>query len=476
MSCNNPEISDLLLLLLENSCSPEEEKKISDHLACCTQCRKEYEDLTEIMNTIKSRTGKPGKDREHISPEDLSTYVLFPEEIDEMKKEKVEKHLNICNLCQEEVILIRESPEMAKQEINDKEAVMPALLMEKFRETYPVQKFVQDESIKPVVDDAASTNTFWQQIGCIFKPNTRFAYILTVFMMIFSFSLGLFVSPRIAQKSETPERESKQFLSNGEFVQYPTSGLSNRDLGKMVGYLQNQGISAYKYKNEIWVKDTQVKKALGLMVMYQEQNNIPGNPMVAGNNRQPTQHSPVPGIMITPGVGGFSSPIPVSTDFPIAHRPASGTGATTVSFPGEEELFSSYFTHRNGVSRTPWDVDRPSDAVILHHEALTTAPSLLASDLEERDLTSEKIRKEFSEQVFLVLDKRPDLRNSLVYSTVSLGFQKNQHNVFPIKGVKITVVTASPISNRDRRIITNEIREAIGWNEHWDGDIEFTTP
>jgi hypothetical protein len=477
MSCNEPEISDLLLLLLENNASPEERRRVSDHLACCTQCRKELEELSEVMETVKTEAGKIKQTGEHLSPDEMITYTLFPEEMADARMEQVEKHLNTCNLCRKEVVLIRESPEVSGQDKICEEAVMPAFLMEKFREAYPAQNLTQQEPIKPVIDDAASTNTFWQQIGCIFKPKARFAYILTVFLMFFSFSLGIILSPRIAHQSQDEVTPGRNFLSTGEFVQYPTTGTSNRELGKMVSFLQGQGISAYKYKNEIWIKDTQVKNAFGLLVIYQEQNRASERSRIAGNTTQTSPHHyPVPETTITPGTGGFFTPSVIATSFPVAQETSAVSGTTTVSFPGEEDLFGSHFTNRNGISRTPWDIARPSDAVVLHHEALTTAPSLLASDLEERDVSAEKIRKEFNEQVFSVLDKRSDLRNSLVYTTVSLAFQKNQYDVFPIKGVKITIVTAAPLSSRDRRLIAGDIKSAVNWKEHWDGDIEFTTP
>jgi hypothetical protein len=486
MSCNEPEISDLLLLLLEENLPPDQHQKLTKHLADCAWCRKEFEELSDVTNTVKTAAGKLRQVLEHPSPDELMNFVYSPEEISGDGKFRIQKHLDLCSSCNEETVLLRESPEFSKEPVEEIEAVMSEVLMKKFRETYQAQKVPEKDHLQPITDDASSTNTFWEQLGCIFKPRARFAYILTALLMVFTFLLGVHFSPGISKLRQTPSPPGQNFLSSGEFVQYPTTGLSDREIGKMVGFLQKQGISAYKYKNEIWIKDSQVKNAFGLIVLYQKSTESSDNILVAGNNPQATPyHYPAPESTIVPGLP-FStstpvmvvtngSPSPASTRIPVNMTPSSSS-KLAVSLPGEGELFHSSFNSRNGISRTPWDIDRPSDAVILHHEALTSAPNLLALDLEERDISTEKIRNQFRDKVFSVLDEYPELRNSLVYVTASLDFQKNQYDVFPIRGIKITVVTAKPVSNREKRIITGRIRESVGWKDHWDGDIEFSTP
>jgi hypothetical protein len=106
MACKNEEIANLLPLYAAGTVTGEERASVDQHLADCASCRSELEILSEGAKLVQ------GYGMEiingHIRPEQCVEYAHDRRQLDRAAVEGIERHLQVCHRCAEEIALIED--------------------------------------------------------------------------------------------------------------------------------------------------------------------------------------------------------------------------------------------------------------------------------------------------------------------------------------------------------------------------------
>lgn len=100
MDCRN-ELRNLLPWYLNQTLSEEEVRKVEAHLKECPKCRKELEELRWLSSGVKELS--EAFVSPHIESEKLVIFSEEPESLDPNEATAIEKHLQSCPLCYEEL-------------------------------------------------------------------------------------------------------------------------------------------------------------------------------------------------------------------------------------------------------------------------------------------------------------------------------------------------------------------------------------
>jgi hypothetical protein len=425
------------------------------------------------------------------------------------KKEQIKVHLQNCKECALEAELLLESPDLLEDD--EHEPVMPFELLHEYRSRHnrEIEKVSDYKEEKPV------TSTFWEKLRAKFLFSPRYAAATIAISIVFAFMSGFFLNP-VLTLVHKDNKTNVVKVANGQFIQYPLNTVSEDEIDRIVDYLSKKGIAVYKKDSKLWVKNEQIQLAFGLMVNYQNFNSPGSNVQtVSGVQernkisvpvRQPEDNKETLPMVIASGDRrnikiGVSSPNPEESrqpgeklETPVISDNSQGSpltsagnysgeafpesgGILSVTFPGEKELFRAESVPVNNKEiRSHWEIRSPMEAMMMHHEALTSSSSLIGADLKERESVTGKIQNSFHKKITDILAKYPDLSDCLVYVTVSLDFEKNQCNVYPIRGVKITIITRKVPTTEEKISVKEKVKKSLGWRESWDGEIEFASP
>jgi hypothetical protein len=109
MMCKKPELSEKLVLFIENMLPGEEHKEIGAHLEECEGCRDEEQALRANISLLKegARLESTSKAITPCPDEDsLVTYQEAPENLSVKERRRIESHLKRCGDCREALSLL----------------------------------------------------------------------------------------------------------------------------------------------------------------------------------------------------------------------------------------------------------------------------------------------------------------------------------------------------------------------------------
>jgi anti-sigma factor RsiW len=109
MMCKKPELSEKLVLFIENLLPDDEQTEIRAHLEECERCRDEERSLRENISLLRDGAHVQGASSVTCPDEDiLVTYQESPEKLIPKERRRLESHLAHCIECQQAFSLLKD--------------------------------------------------------------------------------------------------------------------------------------------------------------------------------------------------------------------------------------------------------------------------------------------------------------------------------------------------------------------------------
>ena len=176
MECKNKDISDKLLLYLEEELPDDQYRQLGEHLQSCPVCKAELENLTQITATIQVAAGHIKEKWVHPTPEELVSYQSDPESLESVRRNEIEAHLSLCPGCAREMEMLREVPREQGDAPDD--VVMPEKLKHAFARQYPHKTVTSPHKTRE-----GAPGGFWQWLSGLLARPTHLAYATAVVMV-----------------------------------------------------------------------------------------------------------------------------------------------------------------------------------------------------------------------------------------------------------------------------------------------------
>jgi len=207
MKCQKPEYSDKLIPYIEKSLPPDEMKAISEHVSDCGHCRDEVQNLTEVMNALGIGSKKIRQAWVHPEPEELLSWLKANPQMTAKESSAIASHIARCSLCQEEIKLLAEAPEMVEEEVPES-AAMPAFLMQNWQASYG-----RKDERKARTSVFAS---FLEFLRNFLFASRRFSYVAIIFMMVVVTGILMVNGPQ-----DQPQNGSNQMVAVNDISPEP---------------------------------------------------------------------------------------------------------------------------------------------------------------------------------------------------------------------------------------------------------------
>ncbi len=476
MSCQNEKVSRKMVLYLEKSLSSEEYGEFSEHLANCTECRKELENLQEAVKIIETTSVSIKNNWVHLSTEEIISFHDNPMEIDANKRKKIYAHLKLCPQCYEEYLLYMESPVIETNIVPD--TSMSEMLVQEYRKVYKKKQDARKkESFLPFPE-------FIKRFMGGKSPVPRFAYATMAVLLAIVIFAGILMSPSFY---------NVQVANDNSYIVLSVTDKTMAGREDLVKYLQLYGVPSKIDGENVLVASNESEKANGLLKQYTERKLLAQKKL-----QQPKENSidiaeftPSPAVSSIPGGGQAENILPPdliqalenTRNYPL------GTVRENKKGSGGEEIMSNYasltddkkdsidFELGKGPVITAVSLtEEPADLFKTKEvEEAERIKSIYGTDMEERDRAASKIREDFRGKSRKVLAQHTDISKVDLYVTVNPALTKNSEGRYPIKAVKITISHESNISDETRQKIIDEIKKEINWQKDWDGEVGFAS-
>ncbi|MCE1246013.1 MAG: hypothetical protein LWY06_05165 [Firmicutes bacterium] len=175
MRCQKPEYSDKLIPYIEKSLPSDEMQAISDHVCDCQKCQDEVRNLTEVMNALGVGSKKIRQAWVHPEPEELLSWLNANPQMTTKESSEIASHIARCSLCQEEIQLLAEAPEITEEESTES-VIMPAFLKQTWQNSYGRK---QERKAQP-----SGFAAFLEFLQNFLFASRRFSYVAIIFMMV----------------------------------------------------------------------------------------------------------------------------------------------------------------------------------------------------------------------------------------------------------------------------------------------------
>lgn len=200
MSCNNKKISDKLILYLENELSPEETAEVKEHLNSCSDCRRQLEEMSEIIGALKSASDEIRKRWVHPSPEELCNFVEDKGVLKDEEKEKIKIHLKLCPSCSRDAVLMKEAPSVEPVEKVSAEVPLPVINL--YRQEYVKEKKIKTEPQTP----GPEPESIFSKLFLFLEESHRFSLAATALLAVIFFLIGIFFGPYLVGPGKAPRQ------------------------------------------------------------------------------------------------------------------------------------------------------------------------------------------------------------------------------------------------------------------------------
>lgn len=108
----HPRASGLLTEYVSGDLEPNRRREVEEHLKSCDDCHLWVATYRLLARSIRSRAAEADS---HLSSDDLSTFALNPQNVDQATRERCERHLETCRDCTEEAELVAAAVSEARQ-------------------------------------------------------------------------------------------------------------------------------------------------------------------------------------------------------------------------------------------------------------------------------------------------------------------------------------------------------------------------
>lgn len=534
MSCSKPEVSENLIMFIEGDLPGEEYEKLSAHLAECSDCRKELDELMEVIATIQVSAGHIKEKWIHPDPETLHLLHFSPGSIEKEKRKQTIAHILMCPSCREEYMLLRESPDVV--EIEEAEEVMeiPDTLIRSYRDLHtksPESKHIVIGSIKP------PEVSVWKRMWHVLTPRMKFAYASMAVILLLILVAGVVFlggtlpserSPRVAIMDTDPDK----------FVEFPMKDAGIDERENFARHLRDSGIPVMFKNSKILVKGDRLGVVKKFYNEFQNRIDVAIAESPSGSGLpdfSPRTKGGGIGPMLTghetssPHVAGHRSntgkkananladALDKSVDYPETTPSPRGKAASPTrkarEFKSGITSDSNIFTGEPGSTPTPGDSksksesekripvgdgDYANDNADLANYDLDTSkrfhqsfesldikkPAIPTSetfnpvefdDLEERERKTGEVQKKLKEKIIGILIEDPKTAKCKVEIFVTLSSKKDQWGEYKVRSVTICIEHFKPLDTIEKAKIKEKINRKMDWQGLWDKKFNFTT-
>ena len=263
MSCSRPELSDKLLLYIEEELTGDEKKEITGHVSQCLNCSQEVKNLKSMVATFSEMRNPPVELKVHPTADELTRFFYSRKDLDEETRTRISAHVFQCPQCLEEVKLLLECPDLAELEAVEESVEIPSVLTAKFRELYGTK-----QPAKSPGEKMEKTPSFWEQLRSIFAPRYRFAYASAFVVIILVMSFFLILGPQFG--SRIGSRNLLSYSGKSKFVEFPIENISNKERDGFALYLINKGVPIQIQDGKLLVRKNRIGDARSHLTAYQD--------------------------------------------------------------------------------------------------------------------------------------------------------------------------------------------------------------
>jgi hypothetical protein len=443
MTCNNPEISDKLILYLDGSLSHDARQQIEEHISSCPSCRGELKDLSGTVASLKTAAEKLKRHGAHVDVEDLILFQAGPDSMDSAKAEEIESHLKICKGCAYEMELLGEAPTPNGESQED--AHVPAAILEKFNELYVRESPVEEHAKAP----AERQPGFLRQLMGLISPPLRLAYVSLAGILILLFISGVF-QKEISRITGTVPVNAPALKG---FEELAASPIPEGYRSAFSRYLQDKGIQAVYQDGKILVRKDQKDGASLILTRFAERMETLGN--------RDTRY--VPGHI----------PEDEDRDEFFYHLPGKA-GYLVMDARGEipRGAPSSVYGRQPIISAFSVVEDRESD-LILSNLSRGGEMGVIGTDLADREKETVRLQDDFQAKIKRVIEESPSARGSSVKVYVTLSFGRETGGSYKAQSVTIIIENPQPLDAGEKDRLKKEIRHALEGKGDWDETFLF---
>jgi len=536
MSCSKPEVSENLILFIEGDLPGEEYERLSAHLAECSDCRKELDELMEVIATVKVSAEHIKKKWVHPNPETLYMLHFSPGSIKKEKRKQIIAHILMCSSCREEYMLLRESPDVVEvEDVVEEPVEISGALINSYRELHGnavENKPIVVTTIKP------PRESLWKRMWNILTPRMKFAYSAVAVILLLIITAGVIFlgstlpseqSPRVALTDEDPDR----------MVEFPMKDAGIEEREDFARHLRDSGIPVVFKNSKVLVKGDRLRVVKKFYNEYQNRidvamaetppvSRIPDlPPRTKGGGTGPilTEH-----IRSVPSekpqkdhAGGkvkanLAEALGKSVDYPET-TPSPGkkavsrtrkkrefksgitgdldifTGSITpTSTPEESEKGSEEkipINDNNYTADTPEFANYDLDTSKRFHDSFEdldvkagkpaiptgeTFNPVEFDDFEEREQKTGEVQKKIKEKITGILKEDPKTANCKVEVFVTLSSKKDLWGEYKVRSVTICIEYPKILTPIEKAKIKEKINRELDWQGLWDKKFNFITP
>ncbi|MCD4784121.1 MAG: zf-HC2 domain-containing protein [Candidatus Eremiobacteraeota bacterium] len=535
MSCSKPEVSENLIMFIEGDLPGEEYERLSAHLAECSDCRKELDELMEVIATIQVSAGHIKEKWIHPDPRTLHLLHFSPGSIEKEKRKQTIAHICACPSCREEYMLLKESPDFVEIEEAESIAEIPDTLIQSYRDL-----LVKSHESKPIVVGSIKPPevSLWKRMWHILTPRMKFAYASMAVILLLILATGVIFfggmlpserSHRVAITNVDPDRLEEFPMKDASINERENFAMHLRDSGipvvlkdsKILVKGDRLGVVEKfynEYQNRIDVAMAESPSGSGLPDFHPRTKGGGTGPMLTGHVT-PSAH--VAGHSDRTGKGAnarLADALDKSIDYPETAPSPRGKAASPTrkarEFKSGITSDSNIFTGESGSTPTPGDSkskseskkripvgegDYVNDNTTLANYDLDTSkrfhqsfesldvkkPTIPASetfkpvefdDLEERERKTAEVQKKLKKKILGILEDDPTTAKCKVEVFVTLSSKKDQWGEYKARSVTISIEHSQPLNIIEKAKIKERINRKMDWQGLWDKKFNFITP